>query len=271
MNKQELFALIKEKGYYGKRIVDKNIKKIALKSNVIFTIAFNNSEVIREQISAIMEHCRDEYSYLVFDNSSNLAISNEIANVCNKCSNVIYVRLPIWNGRALEPSVSHGIALNFVFKKVLKMHREIDNVLILDHDIFPMKDFRVSEIGRGQDVYGWKREDNGIWYVWPGYMYLNMNKIVCFRLDFKPGYGGDTGSSNWKVLYKKKSVGELKFAKWEKKIIKVDGAMIVTRSSSEVDIFDDTWLHMVNASDWAGVGLMDKKLQKVREILSEER
>jgi len=100
-------------------------------------------------------------------------------------------------------------------------------------------------------------------------MYINLGKFNSKNLDFKPGYGGDTVSSNWKNIYQNIPEDEIKFASLRKKFINDSNHGNYARQSNEVDILDDAWLHMVNASDWAGIGKMDLKLQKVKELLNE--
>jgi len=148
---------IYEKIYYNKKIHIDNVTHTMLnKENIIFTIAFNNYEVIEEQINTIKTHCLDEYSYLVVDNSSDLLISKRIEEICTNNPNVTYLKLPKWNYKKLAPSNSHGIALNYVFKSIFKGCTNIKNVLLLDHDIFPLKNFSITEINNSQDVYGLK-------------------------------------------------------------------------------------------------------------------
>lgn len=259
---------IYEHMYYHSK-ADKGTIDVTLSENenIILTIAFNNAEVIEEQIHTIKEHCKDEYCYLVADNSTDVTISKKIEEICTNQSDVVYFRLPKWNYKKLNPSNSHGVALNYVFKSIFKGHKNISNVLILDHDIFPIKDFSIREMSHKQDVYGLKMQSKAVWYIWPGFMYINIGKFDMQKLNFKPGYGGDTGSSNWKMIYETLSEKEMKFVSLRKMFINEEKYKEFTRQGSELDILDESWLHMVNASDWAGVGGMDLKLQSVRELL----
>ena len=254
--------------YYRKRGNKGNGGQISLDNeNIIFTVAFNNAEVIEEQIHTIKVHCKDEYRYLVVDNSSDESVSNKIENICAEHSEVVYFRLPKWNYKKLNPSNSHGVALNYVFKCIFKKCPNIKNVLILDHDIFPVKDFRIQDMGHKQEVYGLKMQSKEVWYIWPGFMYMDISKFDIRKLNFKPGYGGDTGSSNWKTIYESRPEDRMKFATLRKMFINEEKYKEFTRQGSELDILDEAWLHMVNASDWAGVGGMDFKLQTVKELL----
>ena len=268
MKIREIISDVYERQYYNKKIDISNISPATIEEqNIIFTIAFNNSDVIEQQIGTITNHCMDSYVYIVADNSSDLSVSKIIEKLCEGRVNVLYIRLPKWNYNRLNPSKSHGIALNYVFRSILKSFIDLKRVLILDHDIFPINDFSFSDIYNGQDLYGLKMQNKGIWYIWPGFMYINIEKYDLNKFDFKPGYGGDTGSSNWKTIFENLSESNMKFASLKKKLINDAPYGEHIRQSSEVDILDDAWIHMVNASDWAGIGNMDLKLKKVKELL----
>lgn len=59
----------------------------------LITIAFNNQSIIDHQIKYIRTHVKDDYNYIVADNSTNEEASAQIRILCER-EKVAYIRLP---------------------------------------------------------------------------------------------------------------------------------------------------------------------------------
>ena len=81
------------------------------------TIAFNNPMVISEQIRLLRKNLQDPFEYTVADQSPDPELAARIRRVCAEAE-VGYLMLP--RGRLrLNPSISHGRALNWVLANYL--------------------------------------------------------------------------------------------------------------------------------------------------------
>lgn len=232
---------------------------------LIITIAFNNSFVVEKQINDISRMCSDNYIHLVVDNSSDLKIRTVIKEICEKNENVMYFELPRWRGFKRGGSLSHGISINYVHKNVVMNCDKISEIMLLDHDIFPLKTFSVNQMLGKQNLYGRKERREGMWYLWPGFAMYRKN-IFEKEMDFKPGCGGDTGGNNWKIIYKWMNESEIHCANESKLVIRETNGP-VNSQKDEIEIIDDSWVHMINASDWANVGNVDLKFEYIKTMM----
>ena len=248
-----------EKSYYRKNAVAaKSIAKQIDKEFLIMTIAFNNSEVIKKQIEMLRKHCKSDYQYAVFDNSSDWSMRDAIQDVCKE-EGVLYYSLPKLKMR-VNPSESHGVAINYAMKNIVMNSNGAKSILLLDHDIFPYRDFDMESLSKGQDLYGMLVELGEGKYIWPGFFFCKKKLLNSRMMDFKPGYGGDTGSGNRPMLYENLDFEKMSFADLKRPDInddKTDDEF--GRQRNTVDILDETWIHFVGASDWMGIRNFEEK------------
>lgn len=109
----------------------------------LFSIAFNNVDVIKYQIKLINKNLSGDFIYCIVDNSSDLQKSNEIRTLCTQFE-IPYILLPRkFNINNLKkyinvPSFSHGLALNWLYNNFILVNK-ISKFGFFDHDIFPIK------------------------------------------------------------------------------------------------------------------------------------
>lgn len=238
--------------------------------NLFITIAFDNDDVIKQQIILINRYCETEYIFLVIDNSTTEEMREKMFRLCslNYNQNVRYCAMPSDNPYSgNSPSKSHGMALTWCWYNIVRKIPDIRYLLFLDHDIFPLKSFSIKTILSGQDFYGIKEVEGDIWYIWPGYLAFDMKALKNKKLNFMPWKSGDTGSALYKSVYRYYNIDDIIFA--NDPLMKIIDEQDDSKSAQEtsVQIIDESWLHMINASDWAGVGKMDIKFNKVMELL----
>ena len=118
-------------------------------------VTFNNSKVVDYQIRCLNRYFKFPFRFTVFDNSTNENIAAEINEICKK-HEIVYVKLPKQNfiPKGMG-SYSHGIACNYLFEKYIRQGGA-KYFGLLDHDIFPVKDFDISEYLEKQFFYGVK-------------------------------------------------------------------------------------------------------------------
>lgn len=236
---------------------------------LLLTIAFNNVEVIKLQIEKIRLFCQDNYCLLIADNSTDEETRRKIAELCKK-EGVLYYPLPKQNPfNGYDPSASHGAALNYVWKNVVQNLDDIRYVMLLDHDIFPSEVFSVNKMLGNASFYGLIKERELGWYLWPGFSCFDKYKINK-GMNFLPSKYGDTGSAIYPRLYAKYDVKDIRRAS----DVYVDLYMKSEHDNTDdmyvdqrnrIEIIDETWIHMINAADWAGVGGMEKKFAEMMQ------
>ena len=238
----------------------------------IVVVAFNNHQVIDYQIRCLKKFFKTPFRYTVFDNSTNKEVCQSVQSVCRKHM-VGYVKLP---SQLFLPkgyvSYSHGIALNYICKNYL-----VDSlaryVMFLDHDIFPMKNFRVEKyISSLQPCYGLvhHRSTKGAVYIWPGFylqdlVFLKEHNI---ELDFRPSIRlrGDTGVSNYPILFQYLNID--KFPMVKETHVTMDETHDITGMG--YSWFDCGWLHCWNASNYALNNRTPEKMKLIYDLLEKK-
>jgi len=226
--------------------------------DVLVTVAFNDPQAIRWQ-AQLLRHYVPRAVYLIVDNSSDQAASNEIATVATR-GGAHYLRLPKnpWRGF----SRSHGIALNWVWANVLRPGAPRAFGFI-DDDLFPTAPDDPFAPLAAQNFFGMVREAGARWYLWAGYCVFRYDAVKDKPLDFGQDWfiGLDTGGANWNVLYRHCDRGTLKEAPFSFRPYR-DG----------IDFHDGpmqwcgTWLHEIGSI--GNEALAADKRRVVAEILS---
>lgn len=166
---------------------------------VLTTIAFDDAEVVEWQIRLVRTNVPSASKHLIADNSRDDAAAARVAAVCERL-NTPYLRLPPnpWT----QPSRSHGIALNWVWRNLIRPG-EPEAFGFLDHDIFPTAPDDPFAALSAQDCYGVVRTAGKRWFLWAGYCVFRFDRVRDEPLDFGQDWfcGLDTGGGNWRTLY----------------------------------------------------------------------
>lgn len=225
-------------------------------------VSFNNTKVIEYQIKTLRKFFVYPYRYTVFDNSNNNEISKEIKQICTE-NDVGYVKLPRQEFIHDFPSYSHGIACNYLYNKYIR-NGGAKYFGILDHDIFPVEKFDISEYLEKQFFYGVKHR----FYIWPGFFFIRLDAVKSKKVDFRPSLylHGDTGACNGPLLFKN---------------IKWNDYMLVGDEKRCFDGYDDIfeygysyftcgWIHCWNASNYMGKKNLDIKMNMIYGMLEDK-
>lgn len=251
-------------------------------SNIdLITVSFNNPIIIDYQIKLFKKFLKGNYCHIICDNSNKEERAKEIKEVCVK-NNITYIHCEprkIPHGFA----DSHGIALNWVYKEVVQKRK--NNFALLDHDMFPMKEFDIESYLENAELAGRVDEISDIWYLWPGFSFfryeLLKNKRVNFRRHRKwylfkvPRV--DTGSANWYPLYSKydkKKVKKVAFYGWnivDNKPVKKEEIKGKFIQEKMVDYSSDKiWFHSTCGSEWRDVKGKNQIIYKIlNSVLSD--
>lgn len=220
----------------------------------LITIAYNNPDLLSYQIQMLRTHLRDGFTHTIADNSSDLECRKAICNICKE-HGIAYLALPKNPFNNVNPSLSHGLALNFVFNKFVKRNM-MRYFGFLDHDIFPVAPVHVKEYLDAYGIYGRKMESPAGWYLWPGLCFYKLTDGM--RLDFLPCKEMDTGGANWKSFYAKADFGDARF---------LTNSPPDFRYSFHELGFDrlyyeyfGNWMHISNGANWRNHTLDQKRL-----------
>ena len=173
---------------------------------VLIAIAFNDVQTIRWQ-AALVRHFVPDVLYIVADNSVDDSLAAEIAE-CTKDLDVPYVRLPANPSRT--PSRSHGLALNWVWERIITPGRP-EVFGFLDDDIYPTAPDDPFAALSKQNFYGVVRlglplavAGSNRWFLWAGFCMFLYSAVRNIDLDFSQDWfvGLDTGGGNWETLYR---------------------------------------------------------------------
>lgn len=237
----------------------------------IITIAYNEENLIRKQIELVKRFVKDvDYHHVIVDNSPQKGKRRLIRKICQE-NEVEYIPVPRYIDKLISTrlfwfGVSHGAALNWMFYKFL-IYRKPECFALLDHDIFPIKDCNLTEALGDRDFYGVKRDRGTGWYLWPGYSIFKLNVFSSKKVNFLPlMYKGaflDAGGGNYRVLYKDYDIKEVAFAADKTcRVVNTEGVKDVYHGDC-IQYIDDSWLHLINGSNYARIEGKEKVIAKV--------
>jgi len=231
------------------------------------TIAFENIQVIEKQIQQFIRGNAFDNSFklVIVDNSRFSKSSRAIKNICNEYA-VDYYRLKKNPYSGIDPSKSHGFALNWAVKNISSRYKSTW-IGFLDHDIFLLSDIHklFEKLVESKSAYGVQHRKEGKWYLWPGLIFLKRKEVNIGDLDFMPVAGLDTGGGNWRNVFS--GLAENKLEKIKVDTIFPEGKDKQNKQKDAIQVIDRIWLHLINASNWAGVDMSHK--QEKLDILVE--
>ncbi len=239
----------------GKLLFYKHKKALILDNGIeiinnnllLTTIAFNNLDILKIQYQQLKKNLKDEFVYMIADNSNILSVSEEIKNYCIN-EKIPYVKLP--PNPYTNPSKSHGIALNWVYENVVKKYNP-KYFGFLDHDIFPYKETSIiSQIN--ENLFGLIQERENKWYLWAGFCFYDFKNLKNVPLNFLPSKGLDTGGSNYYSLYKNINKNNLSNiaqiyidTSTENKVPTINNI----NTATTIECIGD-WIHLMRVSNW---------------------
>ena len=220
------------------------IPKIDSNNIYIATVAYNNSQAISHQIRLVTKYLSDCYVYIVLDNSSDPKSSLKIEQLCAE-SNIHYINLPNNPYSGFDPSFSHGLALQWFLKNWV-IPKKIKYFGFIDHDIYPIRRTTLTDKLNDAPCYGHIQYRGNYWYLWPGFCFINTDKINPVTLNFLPVHSMqmDTGGGNWKAL-SKIELQTIEVPKYRLQNI----TNSTEKQNNSIEFIGD-WAHTFNASGW---------------------
>ncbi len=231
---------------------------------LIFTIAFNNVQVLKYQLKFLKENLRDPYVHVIADNSPGKKQQKVIQELCREYQ-VGYILLP--KNAYLDKrsaSYSHGAAATWLYYNyVCRVKPKYFG--FLDHDLYPVAPVSVVDKLKEQPLYGSQEWREQIWYIWMGLLFMDFEWVKDKRVNFLPCKVGelylDTGGSNWYSIIQSLGGADsgLKFPTRIRKPIFIQGK----KHRDTVDYIDNCWLHTSNGSNWKKIAAKDDLVERI--------
>ena len=176
---------------------------------VLFTIAFNNPWYLYKQSKLVRKNIIDPHLHVVVDNSfGNYHARNK--EIALRFDNV-YVQLPQNPYSTVSGSASHGLALNWCVRNIIR-HVDCDVVGFIDHDNFPYARHSIIDAMGLKTALGVLQTRSEKWYLWPGFMFYRREIFEKYAMGFLPIPGLDTGGEAYEKCFSKMNKSSVLFA-----------------------------------------------------------
>lgn len=215
----------------------------------VISITFQNPSVTKWQIIQIQKHCPD-IELLIFDNSKNEALAQEIRQHCHTLG-VFYYRLP--SNKVKHPNRSHALAMNWIYSQFISLKKP-DYFGLIDHDLISLSNFSIKPLLENKPfyglLYGGGRET---WQTWAGYTFFDRRNMENKKIDFMYHFqiALDTGGYNYESLYKPTILNPNDYAD-----NKLSTLQLPDREAINIQVIDKIWFHI------GGIGYGDNFANK---------
>lgn len=221
-------------------------------------IVFNTDRYLLEQIRLLQKHVSKDIA--VIDNSNDFSVSEKLKKYCNE-KEVDYTKTAV---NELDFSKSHAFACEIA----IAMYRnKSDEILLLDHDIFPIKTFeKPSEeiILAGIPQYRKTAKDAPqqyiFTYLWAGLLYINTKALKGIEIDIKPCIVADVFLDTGGGLYKLTKGNPERVIYFNEQHQNLDDGTVYS-------LIDNGWIHFINGSNWKQSEGHEERVNKLMSIL----
>jgi len=168
---------------------------------LLTTVTFNDPAKALLQVRAI-KHFVPDCVHLLADNSDDMALARKIEAIAEE-HGAYYMHAPEVPWRGLHAGLSHGFAMTWVWRHIVKKAAPYAFGFI-DHDIYPTAPDDPFAALADHSIAGRIRHHPPRWYLWPGFCFYRFDAVSNLRLNFIRDWLGalDTGGGNWKPLYR---------------------------------------------------------------------
>ena len=181
---------------------------------LIFTYSYNRPDFIEIQYKTFRNFLKDDYEFVVFNDARDSSMEERINAMCRK-HGIRCIRIPQsihskpylqrWPGENFNaPAVRNSNVVMYSLDQVGFDHNGI--VVLLDSDMFLIKDFSFTEYMRNYNLAGLDQQRGPISYLWIGLAFLDMNTMPSHRtINFNCGRVGnisvDAGGQTYRYLH----------------------------------------------------------------------
>ncbi len=165
---------------------------------LIITHVYNRPDFIALHKKTFDAFLKEEYEYIVFNDSPTEDMSNQIKTMC-KSLGIQCLRVPDHKSHRQSPSARHADGIKYSLERFGFDHDGV--VLMIDSDMFLIRPFSVLEYMKEYDfIAGYQSRPNSsvtVYYAFPGLVFMNMKNLPNkHTINFD---GGDVAGSNCDV------------------------------------------------------------------------
>lgn len=225
-------------------------------------IIFNTDRFLTEQVRLLQKFVTDKIA--VIDNSNDFEVAKKLKVICEE-NKVNYTKTAV---NESDFSKSHAFACQIG----IEMFRGKDgSLLMLDHDIFPIKQFEqpnediiLAGIPQKRTTSTHVRDEKGdryeFVYFWPGLLYINTEALTGYQIDIRPCEVMDVHLDTGGGLYKLISGNKERVKEFNEQHQYFDG-------EDNYSLIENCWMHFRNGSNWAKKENHDERINKLMSIL----
>lgn len=165
---------------------------------LIFTYSYNRPDFIELQDKTFKKFLTDEYEFVVFNDATKKDMKQKIKNTCKnlgiKC---LTIPQKIHNGTT-QASQRNCNVVQYSLDVLGYNHDDI--LVLLDSDMFLIKEFSIRDAMKNYDIAGVKQGDL-VNYLWIGLVFMDMRsmpnkKTITFNCGNINGVNVDTGGTS---------------------------------------------------------------------------
>ena len=193
----------------------KTLRRLEPGNTLVITHVYNRSDFLPLQKHGFEKFLKDEHFFVVFNDAADKAMEQEIFEQCRKLKRN-HVRIPqrVHSKPYLErvPGESLSSApvrcANVVQYSLDQLgFRHKGPVLLIDSDMFLVKNFSVGDYLKGYDIAGVPQSRSDVEYIWNGLVMINMKtlphkKMLNFNCGLVNGVPVDAGGQTYHYFKK---------------------------------------------------------------------
>ena len=154
---------------------------------LVMTQTYNRPDFIEIQYHTLKKFLKDEYEFVVFNDAPNEEMCNQITEMCARYK-IRCMRIPqsihtyAYLHRLPREQFNHSCVrcANVVQYSLNELGLQHDDlVMIIDSDMFLVKDFNLREYMQDYDLAGVSQSrPNGVEYIWNGLVFFDMKRLL---------------------------------------------------------------------------------------------
>lgn len=221
-------------------------------NSVIAIVTFNNPTLLVNQLQAIRKMSDDPI--VIIDNSNIEAAAEAIEYHSGGCE---YLRLKT----NLGASESHAFACNMAH---FKLHDRYRYIMLLDHDIFPVKPFSVQGLLNGKAMAG-LLQDKSKKYFWPGCFVWDNEKVEHPDFSVNHAHKLDTGGNLHLAIEMVGIENCVCFSEHYE-----NNPYFQEPPYNFYSVINDQFIHFINSSNWRGVDNNEERVNSLLNVVKEK-
>lgn len=232
-----------------------------MKVGIIVVVYNLSSEIFMLQVAAIRKFCKDDFTILVVDNSTNLELAEHIRYHAEQLK-VSYTKT---FANSTGSSDSHTWACNFAYQKFKDKYNFL---AFFDHDCIPVIPFSIVEILKGGHVMAGLGQGAKKKYMWAGMVMIAMDRVDKDLIDFGTNaeFGLDSGGNLYKTIEKFGEENCIFFNEAYHQNPYFNGKTY----NHYAMLADNTFMHFVNSSLWNPVENNEGRINGLINVLKEK-